>query len=92
MTVVPRAKANEQVDAFIALYRQLNSAAGSRILARDAITMRAAAPYAAYMTIVELVSDESWIVRLNGTGHCESAKSTARESTFWQPACLRKKS
>jgi len=51
----------------------LNNASGDRILTRQALTMRDVAPYAANVTIVEMVSDDEWIVRLNGTGHCRNA-------------------
>lgn len=73
MKVVPKPVAAGLVESFVELYVKLRDASGDQILPRQAMTMRDAAPYAADMTIVEIVSDDEWIIRLNGTGHCQSA-------------------
>lgn len=73
MKIVPKPIAEDRIEEFIALYVRLRDAAGPAVLSRHHLTMRDVAPYAADITIVELVSDEEWIVRLNGTGHCDHA-------------------
>lgn len=73
MNAMPKADANDMIEAFIALYIRLRDDAGNRIPARSTMTMREVAPHARHMTIVEIVNDAEWIVRLNGTGHCEAA-------------------
>jgi len=73
VTTVSRPVAMEMVTAFIRLYTRLRDASGARILARADLTMRDAAAHARLMTIVEIMNDDEWIIRLNGTGHCTMA-------------------
>ena len=64
----------ERIDAFIETYKSLCAEASEPILSRSALTMRAVLEFAPYMTIVELVNDDAWIIRLNGTGHTDYAQ------------------
>ncbi len=73
MTVVPKPVAEDKIEDFIALYRRLRANRGDRILARQDMSMREVAGFAADMTIVEMIDDDRWIVRLNGTRHCSQA-------------------
>jgi hypothetical protein len=75
LKVVSKQVADDQIKEFFALYISLRDAAGDRILARQDMTIRAVSAYAADMTIVEMVNDEEWIVRLNGTRHSDSAST-----------------
>lgn len=66
-------EANEEIRKFVEVYRRLQAAEGELILSRNRMTMGEVARFAADMTIVDLVSDDEWIVTLNGTGHCAHA-------------------
>jgi len=73
LKIVPKPVAEDRIEDFISLYIDLRDAADERILSRHRMTMRDVVSYAADMTIVEMVNDDEWIVRLNGTGHCMTA-------------------
>lgn len=70
MDTLSSAAIGKQLDAFVDTYREILCTTGRAIPFRRDITMSKVAPYAADLSIVELVNDDEWILRLNGTNHC----------------------
>lgn len=73
MVSLQDSQVDDRIEAFKEMYVRLSRAHGERILARHHMTMRDAAPFAADIAIMELVSDEEWLIRLSGTNLCRRA-------------------